>query len=119
MPTYVHLTLSPVDVFYHTTLCPVRRLLPSFLCLFVVFTIRFFVLMTFFTIQRLFCRPFVPFEVLSVDVLSVDVFYRRRFLLRHFVGESQTHSYYKQPVILVGAFRKNLVERTIFVYMTV
>jgi hypothetical protein len=35
---------------------------------------------------------FLPFDVLSVEVLSnstlsFDVFYRRQFLLRHFVGE--------------------------------
>ncbi len=33
-------------------------------------------------------RCFVPFGVFSFDVLSVDVLYRRRFLLRRFVGES-------------------------------
>jgi hypothetical protein len=47
------------------------------------FTIRCFVLSTFFTIQHFFSQPFVTFDVLSVDVL-----YCRRFLLRRFGGES-------------------------------
>ncbi len=44
--------------------------------------IRSFVLSTFFTIRHFVIRHFVQF-----DVLSFDVFYRRPFLLRHFVGE--------------------------------
>jgi hypothetical protein len=55
----------PFDVYYLHS-----YVLPS------LFTIRRFVLSTFFTIQCLFCRPFIPF-----DVLSVDVFYAWRFLL--------------------------------------
>ncbi len=52
-----------------------------------LFTIRRFVLPTYFAIRRFFSRPFVPFDVLSVDVL-----YHRSFLLRRFVGESKNGS---------------------------
>ncbi len=41
-------------------------------------------LLTFFTLRCFSCRPFVPF-----DIFSVDVFYRWRFLLCHYVGESK------------------------------
>ncbi len=48
-----------------------------------VFTINCFVLLTFFTIPMFSCRPFVPF-----DILSIKVFYRGRFLLWRLAVES-------------------------------
>jgi hypothetical protein len=78
----------PFNVMSHSTFCPIWRFFQSkfhTIRPFVpvdVYSIQCFVPFGIFSIQR-----FVPFGVLSFDVLSFDVFYCRRFLLRYFVGE--------------------------------
>ncbi len=77
-------TIISVNFFYYTTFCPVRRYCHRSYLLSLLITIWRFVLSTFFfTVQYFSHWPIFP-----SDVLSVDVFYPRCFLLQHFVGES-------------------------------
>ncbi len=75
---FVHVSGFPIDVF----------LLVNILSQSTFFDLQSFVPVGVFSIQ---C--FVPFYVFSFEVLSLDAFYRWRFLLGHFVIESlQLHS---------------------------
>jgi hypothetical protein len=87
-------TLFPINVFYFSTLSLVRRLLPLFLCPSAIIYHSTFCPFNVFTVRHFFNQPFFQF-----DNLSVDVFYRQRFLLQHFVGESFVHViFFSHPV---------------------
>ncbi len=74
-------TLCPFGFISYSMFCPIWHVLLLTLCPFILFPIRFYVLSVFYPIWRFFLWPFVP-----IDVLFVDVFYRRSFLLLHFVS---------------------------------
>ncbi len=86
--TFWHLTFCLIRCFFCLTICPIRCFVP-----FDIFYVRYFVRSTFCIIRYFVCstfclirhfgiRHFVPFDVLSFDVLSI-----RRLLLQHFVGD--------------------------------
>ncbi len=93
MSTFFQSTLFPIDVFYF------RRFVPVDYVKFYVFSSQpwlfdvmsqstFFILDPFVPVGVFPIRRFVPFRVFSFDVLSVNIFYRRRYLLWRFVSES-------------------------------
>jgi hypothetical protein len=61
------------------------------------FTFRHFVPVGIFSIRR-----FVPFGVFSFDILSVDIFYRWRYLIWRFVGESTYREIRSKWIFLLG-----------------
>jgi hypothetical protein len=89
-----HLAFLSFDIFSHSTLGLIQHLLPS-----TFFTIQYFVPIGISYFWHYFYLAFCPIQgfVLSTfftlrhfvqfHVLSFDVFYRRRFLLRHFISE--------------------------------
>jgi hypothetical protein len=70
--------------------CPIQRLLLSMLCPFA--TIYHLI---FFTLRCFFSRPFLPF-----DVLSVDVSYRRLFFYFDVLSVNPVHIYIDAPVCI-------------------
>ncbi len=66
-----------------------------------------------FTIQRFSRRPFVPF-----NVLSANVFYRRRFLLWLFVGEAFSHlTFFICNLIRIDSTEKSCQTQLYFIYL--
>ncbi len=86
--TFWHSTFCLIRCYFYSTICPIWRFVPFdlfYVRYFVHSTfcpIRYFVCSTFCLIRHFGIRHFVPFDVLSFDVLSI-----RRLLLGHFVGE--------------------------------
>jgi hypothetical protein len=92
----------PVNILNFLTFCPVHRLLP-----FIVIYHSTFCPFNVFSFQCFSRRTLVLFVG-----LSSHVFYRRRFLLRHLVGESQKENamyVIKTNKICIILYRKQLL----------
>ncbi len=85
---FLQATLFPVDIFYFLTFCPSRPLLHSSFIPVDIFYYstfchsRHFLSSTFCPRRRFFHSKFCPVGRFFFNVLSIDVFYCRRFLLR-------------------------------------
>jgi hypothetical protein len=76
----------PSVIIYYAMFCPIRRLLLSIFCPFVnIYDSMFCPFDFFFTIRCL------SVDLLFYSTFCLSIFYHRRFLLRHFVGESKQH----------------------------
>ncbi len=86
---FLQWTLFPIDVFYFPTFFYIGSFFQSTFLFFNVLPVSmFFTFDLFFPVGVFSTRPLVPFGVFSFDVLSTNILYRWRFLLRRFVGES-------------------------------
>jgi hypothetical protein len=71
-----HAMLCLILHFLHSSLFPNHLFFPFSVYYFRLYVLRHYLPSTFFTIQRFSCRPFVQFNVLSVDVFfTVGDFY--------------------------------------------
>ncbi len=69
---YVPFSIYNIRHYFLSTFFTIRHYVPfGVFFTFVLMSFRRFVLSMFFTIRRFFCRRFVPFDVLSVDVFCL------------------------------------------------
>ncbi len=91
--TYIHSTFFTIQHYVPFGVHYIQHYFPSTFftnwhyVVFGIFYLRSYVLSSFCPIQCFVLSNSLPFDVCSVDVLSVNVFNHRRFLLWHFVGE--------------------------------